>query len=68
MLKKGDKVMCMDAKEVGIPVEEGSVYTIKSYNANADKEWGDGSITDNGPGVTLEEVSGYYRASRFRNS
>lgn len=64
------KVRCVSASEIGISIKEGSIYTVKRWVAKggpAFAHFGDGPIKEvwNDAGVELEEVGGYYLASRF---
>jgi hypothetical protein len=69
-MKKGDKVRCIDAKEKGIPIEENNIYTVKSYFKNPlaiEHLTGEAIVKERAqiPGVTLEEVPGYFMITRF---
>lgn len=60
------KVRCVDAKEPGIPIVEGQVYTVKSKFVGAQS--GAEAIIpgmETTPGYSLVEVPGNYRADRF---
>lgn len=54
------KVRCIDAKDDGIPLKHGEVYTVtKSFSEVP--EWGGPSI----PGYHLAEIGGQFRQDRF---
>lgn len=54
------KVKCVDAKETGIGLVEGKIYTV-SRSFQDTPEWGGPPI----PGYTLEEIGGRFRQDRF---
>lgn len=68
-MKRGDKVRCIDAKERGIPLQEGEVYTVKRPVSakEVEERTGEAIIIERAhiPGVTLEEVPGYFMQTRF---
>lgn len=68
-MRRGDKVRCVDAKERGIPLREGHIYTVKRSVSARDVEerTGEAIILERAhiPGVTLEEVEGYFMQTRF---
>lgn len=67
-MKAGDKVLCVLAREHGIPLKEGETYTVKRTfvgNQRDDEETINGM--ENVPGVELIEVSGYFCMDRFRD-
>lgn len=69
-LSKGDRVRCVDAKESGIPLREGEVYTIKrrwARGSAVEALTGEATIAKRAhiPAVTLEEVPGYFMETRF---
>jgi hypothetical protein len=71
-LAKGDRLLCVDAKECGIPLIEGQLYTVQVYSAHGGAAWGDsggdGLVKDRlrEPGVETAELPGnYFLASRF---
>lgn len=62
--KRGDKLICVNAKENGIPIREGETYTVASsfrrYPYGAE-------VNEDEPGVTLEgHPDEYYLLSRFK--
>jgi hypothetical protein len=61
------KVRCVDAKEPGIPIREGEIYTVGKTFVGPEGCPGDGlrSGMDDVPGISLVEVPGYFRADRF---
>jgi hypothetical protein len=64
VIKSGTKLLCIDAKEKGIPISEGTTYTVSIYRKDGEKAWGDGEKGP--PGVALKERPGeYYRLDRF---
>lgn len=60
------KVICTNAKETGIPLIEGNVYTVKTRFVGPNGT-GDCPIPDmeKVSGYTLEEIPGYFRVDRF---
>ncbi|MDR5728823.1 MAG: hypothetical protein RB191_15480 [Terriglobia bacterium] len=65
-MKPGDKIKCINAKEWGIPITEGEVYTVKTYG-RYDED--DAEVVDESrlaiPAVRLVEVPGIFMATRF---
>lgn len=67
-VKKGTKLLAIDAKEPGIPITEGKIYTVERYVAQGGKVFGDGvsgGPNYDEPGVTLAEVEGAFMLKRF---
>ena len=66
-VKPGTKLRCVSAPEQPyIPIREGETYTVKRYAKNGEAAFGDGSmLNQKEPGVTLQEVDGAFRLSRF---
>lgn len=66
-MKVGDKLECIDAKEIGIPLKEGEIYTcIKVFRGNQreDEETIEEYISE--PGCCLKEVQGHFLQKRFK--
>jgi hypothetical protein len=61
----GTRLICKNAMpDVHTGLALGRTYTVKSFVEDAAAAWGDGSVKTS-PGVTLNEVPGYYRLDRF---
>lgn len=64
LFEKGSKVICIDAKESGIPLEEGKIYTVKTvWNLTEESEIEE--LTHE-LGCTVVEVPGRYLQRRFK--
>jgi hypothetical protein len=70
-LKRGDKLICIDAKETSIQLVEGEVYTVRRVLKTArqvEDYTGDFFIPEmkgDLPGVVVEEIGGCYMHKRF---
>jgi hypothetical protein len=60
------KVRCVEAKERGISLVEGQIYTVKSqFVGNQSTQEATIPGMEDVPGYTLVEIPGYFRADRF---
>ncbi len=63
--KKGDEVVCIDAKEPGIPLEEGKTYTVKTVWRRTENSEIPELVT--AAGCTVVEVEGRFLQRRFKS-
>lgn len=61
-MDKGTKLICIDAKETGIPLVEGDTYTVTSHFERYDGA----EINEDEPGVKLQELPGVFMLKRFK--
>jgi hypothetical protein len=70
-LKRGDKLICIDAKETSIQLVEGEVYTVRRVlktGRQVEDYTGDFFIPATAaelPAVVVEEIGGCYMNKRF---
>jgi hypothetical protein len=74
-MKPNDRIVCVRAKDPGIPIVEGHVYTVKEFcvarrhfDDVKNKNTHDGLIEEllDEAAVTLVEVNGVFLANRFK--
>jgi len=65
--KRGDRVRCIKASEISIPIKEGQEYTVlKTFRGNQNPDDDDIEEMANTPGICVQEVPGWFTADRFK--